>query len=293
MSIKLAIICLCIIVGILSISACSGADVVNAIVPKSGYTVHKNIAYGKESRHHLDIYTPNNPRPSQEVIVFFYGGSWKKGSKDDYRFVGQAFASKGYITVIADYRLYPEIRYPSFMQDSAAAFAWVYHNIATYGGNAKHIFLAGHSAGAYIAALLTLNEAYLKQAGAKREWIKGTIGIAGPYDFRPSQDPAVKDIFSTAEDNLTQPIHYVSPDLPPFLLVTGDEDKDVYPRNTYHLAKKLRHYDNHVREHIYKGVGHIGIILSLAHGFRGKAPLLEDIDAFIDEASNNSAFLTF
>ena len=269
--------------GMLALCGCSGSDLLNLTIPSNGYSVQRDIAYGANPRQHLDIYMPDKADPAKPVMVFFYGGSWQTGKKEDYLFVGQAFASRGYITVIADYRLYPEVRFPAFMNDAAHAVAWVHANIAQYGGNPEHIFLSGHSAGGYIAVMLTLNEQYMKHAGGKRAWIKGTIGIAGPYDFLPFTDPEIKALFGSAPDEDTQPINFVSTGLPPMLLVTGDKDTNVLPRNTLRLTAKLHAYSDPVIEKSYPGLAHIGIVLSLARGFRGKAPLLEDIDSFVHQ----------
>ena len=187
------------------LAACSGPTLLNALIPHSGYSIKTNISYGNHPRQQLDIYRPDSLTANTPVIVFFYGGSWQKGSKDDYRFVGQAFAAKGYITVIADYRLYPEVRFPAFVQDGAEALAWIHQNIAEYGGNAQQIFVAGHSAGAYIAVMLGTGSEYTPHL----DGIKGIIGIAGPYDFLPFTDPAIKDIFSQVADQKTQPIYWV------------------------------------------------------------------------------------
>ena len=270
-----------VLFGSILLGGCSSATLLNAWVPHSGYLLHKNIAYGTHPREQLDIYIPDGLTSKAPVIVFFYGGSWKKGSKDDYRFVGQAFASKGYITVIADYRLYPEVYFPDFMEDTAKAFVWVHEHIENYGGDARKLFLAGHSAGAYNAMMLAANDSYLTAAGGKREWIKGAIGIAGPYDFLPFTDPDIISIFSKKPEEQTQPINFVRPKLPPILLLTGDADKEVYPKNSINLAQKWRDNNNDATLHIYPNVAHVGIALSLADGFRSKAPTLNDIDIFV------------
>ena len=268
------------------LGGCSALDILDALVPHSGYVQHKNITYGDNLRQKLDIYVPEHLDAKVPVIVFFYGGSWKKGSKDDYRFVGQAFASKGYVTVIADYRLYPEVYFPTFMHDVARAFVWVHEHISEYGGDSKNLFVAGHSAGAYNAVMLTINDQYLRSAGGKRAWIKGTIGIAGPYDFLPFTDPDIIAIFSKSKNELTQPINHVGPNLPPMLLVTGDADDEVLPRNSINLAQKLQKNHDKVTTRIYPGVAHIGIVLALAKGFRDKAPVLGDVGQFVDELSS-------
>lgn len=263
------------------LAACSGPALLNSLVPRDGYTVHGDIAYGDQARQRLDIYVPDNLSADAPVIVFFYGGSWQSGSKSDYRFVGQAFASKGYVAVIADYRLYPDIQFPTFLDDSARAVAWVDENIHRYSGDRNHLFVAGHSAGAYIAVMIGLRSPYTKSAHDTD--IKGIVGIAGPYNFLPFTDPKIKDIFRPEDDVKTQPIHWVKPGLPPLLLVTGDKDKDVLPQNTITMTQALRDHKVSVTSAIYQGVAHVGIILSLAKGFRSKTTLLDDIDLFIQK----------
>jgi acetyl esterase/lipase len=274
--------------GLIALCGCSGVDILNFTIPRTGYTVHRDIAYGDNPRQKLDVYVPDKPAPGHPVIVFFYGGRWEMGTKGDYRFAGQAFASKGLTTVIADHRLYPEVYFPSFMEDGAKAFMWTHDHIREYGGNPEHLFLSGHSSGGYIAVMLTLNEHYLKEAGGRSAWIKGTIGIAGAYDFLPLTDADLKAIFSKYPAPDTQPIHYARAGLPPMLLLTGDQDTDVLPRNARNLTAKLQALGDPVTLRVYPGTAHIGIMLSLANGFRNKAPTLEDITMFIQQYSRDN-----
>lgn len=273
------------LIALLALYKYSAPDLLNLIVPSKGYTVFPNLVYGKEPRQNLDIYVPDTIGHPATTIVFFYGGSWQTGNKEMYRFVGQAFASKGYITVIVNYRLYPEVYFPAFIQDGAQALTWVHDNIHNYQGNGDNLFLAGHSAGAYIAAMLSMNGEYLTAVHGKLTWIKGTIGIAGPYDFLPFTDAKIKAIFSHFPDKKTQPIHYVHGGLSPFLLITGDKDKQVLPKNTYELDYQLVKAGVRVEKIIYPDIGHVGIILTLAPGFRFRAPLLEDINNFIQQVN--------
>lgn len=272
---------------LLSLSGCSTVSLLNATVPSSGYTVHRDIAYGNDPRQKLDIYVPESagataPKP---VIVFFYGGSWRAGNKNDYLFLGQAFASKGFVTVIADYRLFPQVYFPEFMEDGAKAFYWVHEHITEYHGDKNALFLSGHSAGGFIAMMLTADTHYLTQAGADIGWVKGTIGIAGPYDFLPFTDPKVAEVFSKVKDAETQPINFMNGKRPPIFLATGEKDEDVGAQNTYHLAARLKELNSPVETHVYPDVKHIGIMLSLARGFRYKAPLLDDIAHFVNTHS--------
>lgn len=277
-----------LLIALLTLNGCKPVNILNATISRKGYSVYENITYGTNLRQKLDIYVPNKLPASPTTLIYFYGGSWQFGDKNMYRFLGQAFASKGFITVVVNYRLYPEVYFPTFMEDGAQAVHWVHRNIQKYGGDAKHVFLVGHSAGAHIAALLVTDETYLQAQGGTVSWIKGMIGIAGPYDFLPFTDPKVKALFSKINDSQTQPINFVKNGLPPFLLVSGDNDKQVYPKNTINLANRLRQFKVPVTEIIYPRIGHIEIILSLASGFRYKAPLLEDIAHFVESINDSS-----
>ncbi|MGI9501365.1 MAG: alpha/beta hydrolase [Geminicoccaceae bacterium] len=222
-----------------------------------------------------------------QVAIFFYGGRWKCGAKADYRFVGQALTSKGIIAVIADYRLYPDVRFPAFVEDGARAIGWVRRNITRRGGDPDRIYLIGHSAGAHIAAMLSLDSRFLAAENVLAADLGGLIGLAGPYDFLPIEDSVVKEVF--AMDNLrdTQPITHAGPQAPSMLLLTGTEEQTVLPRNSQRLGDLINDVggDAHVR--IYERIGHIGIILALASPFRWLAPTLEDIVAFIERTSRS------
>jgi acetyl esterase/lipase len=264
------------------LSACSPAMLLNSLlVPNEGYAVKKDIAYGADPRQKLDIYVPGNLRAPAPVIVFYYGGSWQTGSKDIYKFFGQAFASKGIVTVVADYRLYPQVKFPAFVDDGAKAFKFVHDHIANYGGDPNRLFLAGHSAGAHIAVMLDSNLSYLKAAGADPVWVRGVIGIAGPYDFLPLTDPKLIDLFGGDRVAATQPITFIDGKRAPMLLVAGTDDKTVSPKNSSRMAKKLQSFGSEADVKFYPGVGHIGIILSLAPGFRGNTTLRDDMTNFV------------
>jgi len=263
----------------LVISGC--ASLLNASIPHDGYKVVRDVAYGSHERHRMDVYIPDGLKAPAPVILFFYGGSWQRGTKSDYRFVGQAFASKGFITVVADYRLYPEVHFPAFIEDSAAALVAVHRQIASHGGDPGRIFVAGHSAGAFNAMMLAADPTYVTHAGGKPAWIRGVIGIAGPYDFLPITDPDIRAIFSQRPAVQTQPVNFVTKAIPPVFMATGTDDTTVIPRNSERMAAKLAAVGQHAILKRYIGLGHIGIIVSLADGFRGKSPLLEDVAAFV------------
>lgn len=266
-----------------ALAACSGAQLLDHFVPKTGYTLHQAISYGPAPRQKMDIYVPGHLREPGCTLLFLYGGRWSSGSRALYHFAGQAFASQGCVTAVADYRLYPQVRYPVFLEDSARAFVFLHAHAKDYGGDPSRLFLAGHSAGAYNAVMLTVNPRFIQAAGGKPDWIKGTIGISGPYDFLPFTDTDVIDIFSTEKSPPTQPINYVHKGLPPMLLVTGANDTQVKPKNTINMAAKLRAAGDPVEARVYPDAQHEAIVLSLLNGFRGHIPLLHDIMTFIGE----------
>jgi acetyl esterase/lipase len=267
------------------LSACSPVGLLNAVTPTDSYTKTSAIAYGNDPRQQLDIYAPTvkkaGPTP---VVLFFYGGSWNSGERNDYRFVGEALASHGYVTVIADYRLYPQVRYPDFLKDGAHAFAWVHEHISSYGGDPEHLFLMGHSAGGYNAAMLALDPRLLADVNLNASAIRGWIGLAGPYDFLPVKNPDVRPVFffpNSPPDS--QPINHISASAPPALLMAAAEDDLVNPqRNTGGLAKRLREVGVPVSEHYYDNVSHITLVAALSRPLCYKAPALEEIVRFID-----------
>ena len=227
------------------IVACSPLQTLNALTPGSDLRSGQNIAYGDNARHRLDIYTPGRHGTANgkaPVVVFFYGGNWTSGERENYAFVGRALASRGFVVVIPDYRLYPEVRYPDFLDDAAQAVAWTAREIAGYGGDGAHLFVMGHSAGAYNAAMVALDPKYLARQGMKPGALRGWIGLAGPYDFMPIENPTARPVFhfpDTPPDS--QPIHHVQAGAPPALLIAANKDKLVNPaRNTGGLAARLR-----------------------------------------------------
>jgi acetyl esterase/lipase len=273
----------------LLLGACSPISMFDGLVPKDGGArqVAKGVSYGEGPRQKLDVYAPTGvaqgPRP---VIVFFYGGSWNSGSRGGYGFVGRALAARGFVTVIPDYRLVPEVVYPGFVLDGASAVRWVRAHAKDYGGDGDRIVLAGHSAGAYIAAMLAVDDRWL---GADRAAVRGLAGLAGPYDFAPftvgASIQAFGDWRNPAE---TQPVTWAGAGDPPALLLAGEKDTIVRPRNSDKLAAKLRAGGVPVEVKRYPGIGHIGILTAIAKPFRGKAPVVEDVAEFAERVTGLS-----
>jgi acetyl esterase/lipase len=270
------------------VAACSPLAIVNASVPSTTYRVEKDIAFGPNARDRLDVYRPATATGPAPVVVFFYGGNWSSGERADYLFVGEALASEGFVTVIPDYRLYPEVRFPEFLNDGARAVKWALDHAAAIGGDPEKVFLMGHSAGAYNAAMLAFNSEYLRAAGADVGRIRGLIGLAGPYDFLPFRDEMTRKVFSSVGENIeTQPIHFVSPAAPPTLLITGDADTVVLPGNSVRLSARLREQGVAVQEIVYPGAGHRKLVGALAAHLRALIPVREDVAAFITRTSQS------
>ena len=267
------------------LSACSPFAAINLLVPSTGYDVHQGLAFGADPRQKMDIYVPQGLKGPAPVLLFFYGGSWQSGSRGDYRAFGQAFASAGIVTAVADYRLYPLVKYPAFAQDAAGALVFLHDHAARYGGDPGRIFVSGHSAGAYNAVMLASEPKFLEDKGGRLDWIRGVIGISGPYDFLPLTEPDYIDMFHGADNPDTMPITHVDGKRPPMLLVTGTADRTVGPGNSDRMAAKLKSFGSEVVVIKYPGVGHIGTILSLVPGFRGTTSLRQDMLDFIHSHS--------
>ena len=282
--------CLCLLTLLTLLGACSPLRTFNSLVPKDqGSTqVASDIAFGPQPRQRLDLYRPDTADadeqgPKLPVIVFIYGGSWQTGEKGGYAFVGRALAARGFLVAIPDYRLVPQIRYPAFVEDNAAAVRWLVSNAHRYGGDPSRILIMGHSAGAYNAAMLALDPRWL---GADRPAIKGFVGLAGPYDFLPLEGPVTTAAFGgEPRPATTQPINFVSADDPPALLLHGARDSTVYPRNSRSLQARLARVGADARMRIYPDLGHVGIVTALSRPFRRKAPVLDDVTAFATQVS--------
>lgn len=232
----------------------------------------------------LDIWAPAGTAEgaNKPVLVFFYGGGWAKGAREEYGFAGRAFAAEDYVVVVPDYRKVPDVRFPAFLEDGAAALAWVRQNIARYGGDPDRIAVAGHSAGAYIAIMLALDPQWLRAAGARPDTIKAAVGLSGPYDFYPFDSPRSKAAFGQEKDpRITQPITYARADAPPMLLVTSSADTTVKPRNAEALSARLAELGATVEMRNYAGLTHEDVVMALSRPFRGKGPVLADSLAFL------------
>jgi acetyl esterase/lipase len=239
-----------------------------------------NVPFADGQRFRLDVYAPQNPTGPAPVVMFIYGGAWEAGEKSDYEFVGRAFASQGFVAVIPDYRVYPEVAYPKFLEDNAAAVRWIEDNIARYGGDPGRFFLSGHSAGAYTAVMLGLDRSFLREYGVTMP-IRGIAAISGPYDFYPFEYDQVRHAFGDAPNpEGTQPVNLVQPDVPPMLLMSGTTDPIVRVQNTEHLAERLKAQNDWVSVRYYEGAGHMEPVIALGALWRWRFSVLADITEF-------------
>lgn len=285
---KLIIVSVALMIsGLLMLQGCSRMALLNAPIPTHDLQIHRGISFDPNPRLALNVYEPKSPGP-HPVVVFFYGGKWEFGERGQYLFLAQSLAAKGYLTVIPDYRLYPEVKYPDFLHDTARAVQWTTNNIEKYGGNPDQLFLMGHSAGAYNVSMVSLNPRYLSKLGVNRDRIKGTIGLAGPYDFKNlKEDTVVKSIFGTVNPiEKTYVTRYAKNVQNPFLLMVGKKDETVGQSRTKRFARALRQHGGDVTTHYYSEANHVGMILPFAYPmdtypFGWNEPLTEDVDRFI------------
>jgi acetyl esterase/lipase len=223
------------------------------------------------------------------VIIFWHGGGWVDGNKTFYRFVGAALAQLGYVTILPNYRVYPQVRFPAFLDDAARAVLWVEQHAADYGGDSHRIVLMGHSAGAHMAAMLAVNHSYLLHAGARTQDIIGLIGLSGPYDLKPNTD-VLNTIFSAPYSPKDwQVLPYVRSDAPPALLVHGGGDNLVSPNNTIDMAAVLQAHGVHVETRLYPGRSHADTVAALSVPARGRAPVLKDVADFMQQLTQASS----
>lgn len=271
---------------LLTTAGCSnpGLFIANTLARFDNYTQIENIAYGQHNLNRLSVYTPRDQNKNRASIIFFYGGCWggcETLNKEHYLFVAQALTDKGFNLIIPDYRRHPEVKFATIMKDAVHAVEWVQTHISEYGGNPGQLFLMGHSAGAHIAAMLTLNENYLKPETYCH--IKGFIGLAGPYDFLPFTDAYQKIVFGPEENYpTTQPVNFVDGSEPPLLLLYGNGDDTVRPINIESLGRIVTQKRGLVEIHRYDGLDHTDLLGALSLPLQTQEPVLDNIVDFVN-----------
>ncbi|WP_194756682.1 alpha/beta hydrolase [Aliidiomarina indica] len=273
-----------IIAIILLLVACQPTRVLNTVVPSGSYDLLSDVAYGDHDRQRMDIYVPTQDNVKQRVIVFVYGGAWDQGDKKEFEFVGQAFARLGYVTLVPNYRLYPDVEFPDFIQDVADSIAALPDAIEQHQGRVcsagNDIVLMGHSAGAHTAAMLAVEPRYFANANATNLTISALIGLSGPYDL-PLEHERVKDKFTTVEGDEANPVALAHADMPPTLLLHGEQDTVAEPAHTDKFASRLRELGVPVDVHTYDRARHVALVASLASPLRFWTPAYNDIQSFL------------
>ena len=269
----------------------SPVDLLNLWEPTGAWEEYPGLIYGEGPRRKLDVYKPRHAAKAP-VVVFFYGGSWQGGSRDLYPFVGASLAAHGILTVVPDYSIFPPARFPTFVEDAARAVRFARKSAAQWGGDPSRLVLMGHSAGAYIAAMLSFDPQWLGQVGLNAQTdLAGFIGLAGPYDFLPIQSRTLRTIFSGANRTETQPISFVTGKEAPALLITARRDRLVSPGNSRRMAAQIHAHGGVAEERTYGGVGHLTLIGAFAPGLRVLAPVLRDVTQFIWRVTSRRANL--
>lgn len=275
----------------------------NAVAGSNTIKRHAGLRYANDQRHDLDLYVPNQVDQSKPVIVFVYGGAWDSGHKDHYKFAGAEFAKLGYVTAVPNYRLYPDAKFPHFIEDVAQACASLPDHLSRLGidvacpnGNLP-LVLIGHSAGAHTVCMLNTEPKYLTNAKA-RVALKACIGMAGPYDL-PLDDPLVIGKFDgvTLHDISEQhvdeghkhnrhdanPINLATTEMAQTLLMHGRADETV---GLYHLERFAQRLDALGVEHqtiIYDKVPHRHMVGGLSKLFHFMNPVFSDIRAYLNK----------
>ena len=237
------------------------------------------VQFGRHGQS-LDIWRGRGNMAPAPVIVFYYGGGWVTGSREEYGFAARAYASKGFVVVVTDYRKVPQAYFPAFVQDAADAVRWTRDNITKYGGDPERIAIAGHSAGAHSVAMLALDPQWLAAVGAPGA-VKAAVGLSGPYDFYPFTGRAVAAMGKWRDPAETQPINFARKEAPPMMLITGTADTTVRPKNARNLFAALSRSGAVVVEKEYPGLGHEDIAMALSLPFRTKATVLDDSSSFL------------
>lgn len=265
----------------LLLSACLPREAAELFLLRGHFDLVQDVSYGSDVRQRLDVYRPRRGRRAAAVIVFLYGGRWQDGSKREYRLLGDAATRRGLLAVVPDYRLYPQVNFPGWVEDAARAVRWVSDNIKQFGGDPSQIFVVGHSSGGHTAALLALDERYLRDAGVSPTAVRGFVSLAGPVATQWT-DADVQMLMGPREQwASTYPLKQVGRPMSPILLLHGMQDRTVAVGNSTRLAARIRERGGCARAMTYRSLGHVGIVLALALPQLDIAPVLEDVVRFI------------
>ncbi len=275
--VAIALLCSCTAL----LTACGALQIMSDTSPSGHFVKTSDIRYGEADRNFLDYYEPLDVASDAPLVVFFYGGGWRDGNRTEYEFVASALTRAGFRVVIPDYRLYPEVSFPTFMTDAAAAAGWAVKSTGSSQAREAGVYLVGHSAGAHIAALLATDQKYLAQESISANTLAGLVGLSGPYDFLPIESGYLVEVFPEDSRADSQPINFVTADTPPTLLIHGEDDELVEPGNTERFAAALRQAGVPVTIKLYPDTGHAAVAAAMAPQLDFVADTLGDTVNFI------------
>lgn len=268
---------------VMGTSACAPVKILNAVTPSGSFDKDKDVSYGQLSRQKLDIYRAEDPRLNAPVLIFVHGGSWDSGSKDIYKFLGQGFTAEGFDVVIPNYRLYPEVKYPKMVEDTAEAIAFA---VKKFPG--REFVVMGHSAGGYNSLMAIMKPAFYpggSEAMCKK--IAGVVAIAAPTGVISLVEEPYITIFPERFLGEDAPLRNVSSPMPPVLFVHGMKDKTVYPQNSQMLADKISKRGGIAKVKTYNDLDHIDVIRVMSKFFDGNSSVKADVIDFIDRLNTD------
>jgi len=263
---------------IIAVAACAPVNVLNGITPSGSFSKDKNVSFGALPRQTMDVFIAQKPRENSPVIVFVHGGSWDSGNKDIYKFLAEGFTQNGFDVVVPNYRLYPEARYPEFIEDNALAVAQTAKRFPN-----RPIALMGHSAGGYNVLMLGLVPKYLEAAGVDRcAQIAGIAALSAPVGIVPLKEEPLITIFPDRFTKTDAPLNQVTGPVPQMFLANGQDDKTVYPDNSVALGKKITQRGGQAQVKIYPDMNHTDAVKVLSRHFDGDSELKADLVSFFD-----------
>ena len=254
--------------------------------PRSAVELIHEASTGASGEQRVLVYRAAGTRNALPVFLFFHGGAWAHGNPDDYGFIARNIAPEGFVVVLGGYRLNEAGRYPAMLDDTADAIAWIRENIADHGGDPDRIVLAGHSAGAYNVVQAVLDEAYLQARGVPQSAIRGIVGLAGPYDFYPFDTDRSRAAFQSVDAGPeSQPVNLARGDVPPILLVHGEDDTVVRIRNSLALERALQAQGATPETLYLPGKTHNDPLLALTHPWRRDPLVFDRVTRFAKQAA--------